>query len=458
MIPLRTSHVAFYAAVVTLTVTLAMGVGFWFIRQQMLAGNDFLLDAESKEILARLAPLAPPLDSAKIDAALREHIENDAALFFFQVIPSSGGAAYHSPNMDRRTLPELDDGPDKLTLDPPAFGLIRVARYDTPAVRVIIALSLRNFESVNDTFRRVFLLGIPLIAALSAGFGVALRRSTLRPVHLMQTTAQRITASNLNQRIPVPSGGGEIAALATLLNEMIDRLEKSFNQVKRFTADTSHELMTPLSVIRLHAERLMNDPDLPPKFRHAVEEQLQETLHLSDTLERLLTLAKAESSVLPLKLESSPTDRYITEFTEDARLLAESRGLRLELAQNDPGMASFDHGWIRQVLFNLLANALRHSPPGGAITCFSKCAGGNWTVEVWDEGPGVPPDRLTYIFERFAQISPRPEPGAGAGLGLAICKSVIELHKGQISARLRPDRGGLIVSFSLPLNGGSLRG
>jgi len=124
---------------------------------------------------------------------------------------------------------------------------------------------------------------LPLIAILSASFGVALRSSTLRPVRLMQSTAQRITASNLNERIPVPSGGGEMASLALLLNEMIDRLEKSFHQVKRFTADTSHELMTPLSVIRLHAERLANDPELPSKFRHSVDEQLQETLHLAET-------------------------------------------------------------------------------------------------------------------------------------------------------------------------------
>jgi signal transduction histidine kinase len=303
MIPLRTSHVAFYTAVVTLTVTVVMGSGFWFIRQQILAGNDFLLDAESKEILARVAPLTPPLDAAKLEAALQEHTKNDEALFYFQVHPLQGGAVYHSPNLGPRRLPDLAGDLDKRTLNLPSLGLMRIARYDTPALYIQIAMSLRNFESVNNSFRLVFLLGIPLVALLSAGFGTALRRSTLRPIHLMQTTAQRITASNLNQRIPVPPGGDEMAALARLLNEMIDRLEKSFNQVKRFTADTSHELMTPLSVIRLHAERLANDPELPTKFRHSAEEELQETMFLTETLERLLTLAKADSSVLPLKLQ-----------------------------------------------------------------------------------------------------------------------------------------------------------
>lgn len=452
MIPLRTSHIAFYAVIVTLTFTIAVGIGFWFIRAEMLEGNDFLLDAESEEILARVATLTAPLDVAKLEVALKEHIQNDEALFYFQIHSAAGTVVFDSPNLGAKRLPDLTGGADKRTLNLPELGLMRVAEYHTPTLHLQIAMSLRNFESVNAVFTRVFWLGIPIIACLSIAFGLVLQSLTLRPIRLMQATARRITANNLNERIPVPPRAGEMTALAKLLNEMMDRLEKSFTQVKRFTADTSHELMTPLSVIRLHTEQLLNDPGLPPQHRHSVEEQLQETIYLTETLERLLTLAKADSSVLPLKLKSSLTSDYISQFAEDAKLLAESRGLKLVVAQNGSGTAVFDHGWIRQVLFNLLSNAMRHSPPGGIITCHSQCAEGRWTVEVWDEGPGVPPEQLAAIFERFVQLTPRSEPGTGAGLGLAICKSIIELHKGVISARLRTDHSGLIVQFILPLD------
>lgn len=452
MIPLRTSHVVFYAAVVTLTVTLAVGFGFWLIRRQMLTGNDFLLDAESKEILARVAHIDPPINAEKLEAALKEHTELDEELFYFQVHEPGGKVIYHSPNLGTEALTELPGGLDKRTLDLPPLGLLRVAEYDTPTVHVQIAMSLRNFQSVSNSFVRAFLVGVVLIALLSIGFGMALRHSTLRPVHLMQAAARRISASNLSERIVVPPGGGEMADLARMLNQMIDRLEKSFNHVKRFTADTSHELMTPLSIIRLHSERLLNDPELPAKYHHSVEEQLQETLHLVDTLERLLMLAKADSSVLPLKLQSFSTDDFMGQFAEDAQLLAESRGLRLRMAQNDCGVAVFDQGWVRQALFNLLSNALRFSPPQGTITFFSKRTDGVWIVEVWDEGKGVPPDRLNDIFERFVQITPRSEPRSGAGLGLAICKSIVELHRGRISACNRTDRSGLVVAFSVPLD------
>ncbi len=451
MIPLRTSHIAFYSAVVTVTVMVAMGIGFWFIRQEMLTGNDFLLDAESKEIFARIAPLEPPFDAAKLKAALQEHTHIDEALFYFQVHSPNDVVLYHSPNLGTNRLPDLTGGSLKRTMNLPRLRQVRVAEYHQPLFHVQIAMSLRNFESVNDTFLRVFLFGIPLIAGLSLIFGVALQRSTLRPIRVMQATARRITAGNLNERIPVPPRGGEVTALAKLLNEMMDRIEKSFNQIKRFTADTSHELMTPLSVIRLHTERLLNDPALPTQFRHSVEEQLQVTMHLTETLERLLTLAKADSNVLPLKLQSSSTSDYVKQFSEDAQLLAEHHNLKFAIAQNDNGVAVFDHGWIRQVLFNLFSNAVRHSPSGSTITCYSKCTEGHWILEIWDEGPGVPSDRLTDIFERFVQIAPRSESGCGAGLGLAICKSIVEMHGGHISARLRTNHSGLIVSFALPL-------
>ena len=451
MILIRTTHIAFYSSVVTLTVAVVMGFGFWFIHQQMVAGNDFLLNAESEEIIPRLTDIPSPLTHDKIAAALREHTTVDEPMFYFQVHEPAGKVIFQSANLGAHSLADLTGGPDKRTIKIPPLGLLRVAEYHTPRVHLQIAMSLRNFRSVNVTFEHVFLIAIPLIAALSVAFGVSLRNSTLRPVRLMQATAQRISVNNLSERIPVPRGRHEMAALARLLNNMIDRLEKSFNHVQRFTADMSHELMTPLSVIRLHAEKLLNDPDLPAKYRNAVEEQLQETLFLTETLERLLMLAKADSTVLPLKLLPVNTQEYVRQFAEDAQLLAESREMKTVVTHNDPGTTWFDQNWIRQVLFNLLSNALKFSPPNGTITIDSKLTDDHWVLEVADEGPGVPEHELNHIFERFYQVTPSSGSGSGAGLGLAICKSIVELHKGRISASNRKDRSGLRVAFSLPL-------
>ena len=457
MIPLRPSHVVFYAAVVTLTVTLAVGFGFWFIRQQMLTGNDFLLDAESKEILARARANSRrrlmPGTSRRPCANTRKMTRR---CFTSRCMNRPARCSTTRPTWAAESLTDLTGGLDKRTLELPPFGLLRVAEYHTPTVHVQIAMSLRNFQSINDSFVRVFLLGVPLIAVLSIGFGMALRNSTLRPVRLMQAAARHISASNLSERIVVPPGSGEMAALARLLNEMIDRLEKSFNHAKRFTADVSHELMTPLSIIRLHTERLLNDPELPAKYRHSVEEQLQETLHLAETLERLLMLAKADSSALSLNRQVHFDERVY-------RPVCRGR----PIAGGEPGTKS--ESWPRT------KRAWQRLTRAGCVRCCSTCSrmrcvsarrmepsasnpdvpmdSGPWKLT--DEGEGVPPDRLNDIFERFVQITSRAEPGSGAGLGLAICKSIVELHHGFMCAHNRTDRSGLTVTFAIPIQGQS---
>ena len=453
MIPLRTGHVAYYAIIVTLSFALAATVGYALIRREMLAANDFFLDIESKEMLARLSPLTRDAEPAALEKTLREHAEDDSAVFYFEVQTRAGKALFRSHNLGTNPLPETTLEPEKRTVDVNGLGLMRVADYPTAAGDLQIAMSLGNFRRVNERFVMVLLVGLPLIALFSIAVGLRLRRSTLKPVRLMQAAAGHIHANNLGERIPIPPGDGEMAGLARLLNQMFDRLENSFKQIKRFTADTSHELMTPLSVIRLHVERLQSQPGLPEPISRSLEEQLQEISRLGETLEKLMVLTKADSSALPLKLSLTSTADFVANFAEDATLLAESKGRHFIVGRNEPADVRFDQGWIRQVLLNLLSNALRFSPPGGTITLSSSCDAGQWTVEVCDEGPGVPPHRLGELFQRFTQIRSSHESHAGCGLGLAICKSIVELHQGAIEARNRTDRTGFIVAFHLPLMG-----
>ena len=451
MIPLRTSHVFFYALIVTLSVALAAIVGYAIIRREMLAANDFFLDVESKEMLSHLTHITANSTADELDAALREHAEDDSAVFYFEVHTPDGKVIFRSHNLGTNFLPMPATNPLKCTADVNGFGLMRVAEFPMAAGHLQIAISLQNFRSVNDRFLMVMAGGLPLIALFSILVGLRLRQSTLKPVRLMQAAASQINASNLNERIPVPRGDGEMAGLAKLLNQMFDRLESSFQQIKRFTADTSHELMTPLSVIRLHVERMRDEPNLPERIRHSLDEQLQEVAHLTETLEKLMVLTKADSSVLPLNLKLSDTKDFIDNFAEDAQLLAESKDRQFVIGQNDRLEASFDHGWIRQVFFNLLSNALRFSPPKGVITLNSKRDGNKWLVEVLDEGSGVPPERFGELFQRFTQINNPSQPSrSGSGLGLAICKSILELHHGKIAAQNRADGKGFVVGFSIP--------
>jgi signal transduction histidine kinase len=316
---------------------------------------------------------------------------------------------------------------------------------------VQIASALEPVQRLMRDYWRVSSLLVAAVALASVGLGYAFSRYALRPTATIARTAHRIDADNLGERIPVPAGGSELADLARLLNRMFDRLEASFAHARRFSADVSHELKTPLSLVRLNAEKLRPSLAADTEASARLDDLIEETGRLHTIIERLLFIAKAESGTLTLARQARDAQAVVAGFAEDAQALAEDAGVRFELAANDPGPVHCDPGLVRQLLLNLLTNALKVSPPGGVVALASRTAGGWWQLEVSDSGPGLPPGELERVFQRFVRYhrpgGPPPEPGHG--LGLAICRSIAELHHGRIRAENRPG-GGLSVIVEIP--------
>jgi signal transduction histidine kinase len=298
---------------------------------------------------------------------------------------------------------------------------------------------------------------VGLVAAMiiiSASTGYFLSRLALAPVRLIQQTANRISSDNLSERIAVSEVRDEISNLALLLNQMFDRIESSFNQVRRFTAEASHELKTPLSLIRLQAEKLLVEGGLSAAQEESVQMQLEEAARLNQIIEELLFLSRAEARAITLALRKEDPVQFLQVFEQDARVLAEHRGVRFAEKVSCNGLVEFDPNRIRQVLLNLLTNALEVSPKGSEVRLFSETSAGMWRVAVEDEGPGVPPEQREVIFERFVMLA---RPGAqnspgGSGLGLAISRSIIGLHKGTIRAIPATAGTGLRVVFEIPID------
>jgi signal transduction histidine kinase len=231
---------------------------------------------------------------------------------------------------------------------------------------------------------------------------------------------------------------------------MFDRLESSFNQIRRFTADASHELKTPLSLIRLHAEQLLMEDKLSPAQAEAVQVQLEEIDRLNTIIEDLLFLSRAEAGSITLELRSQNPAVFLHAFEQDARVLVEHAGLRCVCTHEGAGEVQFDGKWIRQVLLNLLTNSLAATARGGIIAIGSTVRNSVWTMSVEDQGIGVPDDQRDHIFERFVRLG--NSDGAadrGTGLGLAICRSIVELHGGRIFAAAAASGRGLRVVFEL---------
>lgn len=227
------------------------------------------------------------------------------------------------------------------------------------------------------------LTAVMFVVSIAIGYGVS--RVALRPLRLIQETATRIGSHSLSARVPVGDVRDELSDLARLLNAMFDRLEAAFEQTRRFTAEASHELKTPLSLVRLHAEKLALEGGLKPAQEEAVHQQLEELARLNQLIEELLFLSRAEARAITLQPQPQDPRSFLETFA---------------------GAVAFDPRWIRQVLLNLLANALNVSPRGGA-----------WRVALDDEGPGVPAEQRERIFERFVRLGDQQ---GGSGRGLSV--------------------------------------
>jgi signal transduction histidine kinase len=234
---------------------------------------------------------------------------------------------------------------------------------------------------------------------------------------------------------------------------MMVRLERSFSALRRFTADASHELKTPLTVMRAGLERALATPALPPDALPWLEEALQELNRMTELVDALLTLARVDEGRAPLHREPLDLRAIVDEARETGELLAEQAGVTIAIeTPPDPLMFDVDRSRMRQLLLNLLTNAMKYTPRGGRVSVRLGHENGRITLAVADTGIGIAPGDVPHIFDRFYRAdTARTRTGErpGAGLGLAICKWIAEAHGGSIEVQSRPGRG-TVFTVSLP--------
>lgn len=444
---------AWYAFAATATLACLFLAGYYLLQQHLLRGLDVLNAAEFEQIKAHLGPDYRELDPVAIDERIRETIENTAVLFYVDIHGPASGTIFYSRNLQGQAIPDLKRA-SNFNATVTGIGPLRIGEFLLDPYEVMIGTPLGQIDQLMHGYIEVCAGLLFAMLAASVAIGLGLSRLALRPVRLMQETASSIGADNLSARIPVSSVRDEISDLARLLNQMFGRLESAFNQTRRFTAEASHELKTPLSLVRLNAEKLLVDGGLTPGQEEALQQQLEEIGRLNQIIEELLFLSRAEARAITLQCRPQNVREYLAAFTDDARVLAEARAVRFADSAVADGEATFDPKWIRQVLLNLLANALNVSPRGGLVTLRSAFIDGHWEVALEDEGPGVPAAQREKIFERFVRLNAAGGTGAsGSGLGLAISRSIVELHRGTIRAETAANGSGLRVVFSLPRRG-----
>jgi signal transduction histidine kinase len=371
------------------------------------------------------------------------------------------GFAALSPLLERvasTTETQLRTGTVQLegVVPPVRFALVPLVKVWSQPGALIVAAPVGSVPFGPGQLLSAMLVIAPVILLVSIGLGYVLADRTVRPLAGMIDQVEAITdGRSLDRRLAVPQLSDELARLAVTMNRMLARLEESFTSLRRFTADASHELKTPLMVLRAGVERALTHPGTPPEAMGALDEVLEEINRTTELVDNLLTLARADEGRAVLAVQPIDLRELVSEAAETAGILGEEKGLavRSELPA-EPVVAAVDPSRIRQLLLNLVTNAINYTPPEGKVSLGLVDRGATVALIVGDNGVGIPAADLPHIFDRFYRVdSARSRTGAspGAGLGLAITKWIAEAHGGTITVQSRLGRG-TVFTVTLPRN------
>jgi heavy metal sensor kinase len=315
---------------------------------------------------------------------------------------------------------------------------VRVASlwHDIDGKRALIRVALSEEQMWQGFFQRTagLAIALPFALGLAAMAGNVLARRVLSPLDEMARRASEINAEQLNARLDAGNPNDELGRLATAFNETLARLEGSFDQLRRFTSDAAHELRTPLTAIRSVGEVALRGPADAEQSREVISSMLEETVRLGRLVEDLLTVARADSGQSQVRPTVIPLLSFSQEAADFLSVLAEEKGQTISV-DGDPGLrVEADRAILRQVVINLLDNAIKYSPPGGAIAIRVRPKGpGTHAIEVVDSGPGIPLEHRARIFDRFYRVDEgRARAAGGSGLGLAIARWGAEVHGGRL--------------------------
>ncbi len=317
----------------------------------------------------------------------------------------------------------------------------------TTSDTIQIAIDISQEEELLKRYRFWFWAIMLATSVLFPLVGYRIARHGIRPVEEIAATARTITSTNLRERIKSEGYPSELALLAGTFNEMLDRLEQSFEQISRFSADIAHDLRTPVNIIRGEAEVALARARTVDEYRDVLESSLEETVRLSELIGDLLFLGRAEGPLTHLNKQSVDAVELLGTVRDYYEVTASDGGVSLlTAAVHEPMTADLDRALILRAVSNLVANAIAHTPSGGSVTLSASASVGEILIKVIDTGIGIPADAVPRVFDRFFRVDPsRSKTSGGTGLGLAIVQSITTLHGGKTEIASEVGRGTCVT-------------
>ena len=307
---------------------------------------------------------------------------------------------------------------------------------------VVLMAPLADVEANLARVRTVLITALPVSLVLAGAIGYWLSRKALAPIERLRGQTDKITAERLDRRLPIDNPDDELGRLAQTINQMISRLERSFAEIRRFTADASHELRTPLAVLRIEVEVAMGKSLDENAQRNLLASVLEECQRLTSLTDQLLTLSRDDAGMTQYASEGIDLSSLVAAVVETMTPLAEAKQQTLTFRGSENACITGDAGRLRQVFYNLLDNAVKFTPHQGRIEVSVVGCDNTINVAVRDTGIGIPSEHLPRVFDRFYRVDKaRSRDEGGTGLGLSIVQTIVVAHGGTVEISSEPDHG-----------------
>ena len=452
-----------YTGLLTLTFLLLGGVGYGLLSYNLAHDMDTALSGVAKVLADQSRRTGPASFPPDIDEAFRRFFGFSPWQRYFDLLvppgrqelrpPGQAGKLPLSPQARENALRGLPTFETVIGLAPHPVRLLTMPITDAGGVVSLIqvGMSLEMSETTLHRFLLTMAALFPIGLLLAGGGGWMLARRALRPVDQIAETARRISAEHLTARLEETGANDEMSRLVQTLNEMLERLDASFHQIRQFSADASHELQTPLTILKGEIEVALRTPRPPEEYQRILSSALEEIDRLTRLVEGLLLLARVDAGVLRMDQKPVELARLVEDVYAQAKILADTRRVTLFLEQMEPLTVPGDYDGLRRVLLNLADNGIKYTPAGGRVTVSLRSEGPLASLRVADSGIGLSPDERKNVFERFYRSAEARSRGeGGSGLGLCIARSIVEAHGGKIQLESAPGQGSTFTVL-LPL-------
>ena len=447
-LPFRRRLTLWSTLVAAVSIVICGAGAVWFLHHWELAGLEEELRQDSAHLLGELnAHGGVQFDWRKIDSEVREWLPVRNPPRFME-IRTGDVVRWRSQNLPAPGFTSQAAGQRDVTL---AGARLRLFVGEQGGVTFAIATDLEEAVSIARGLALALLAGLPLALAFAWFGGRRLAALAVAPVEEMTAATERVTAEHLDQRVPVPPVADEIQRHARVLNATLDRLERSYQQALRFSGDASHELKTPLTVLRSSIEAVLDSPSLGDNDRAAIAGLLEQTRRLASITSSLLLLARADAGRLTLDLAEHDLAALTDACAEDARIVAGQRGVRVECSLPPAAPARVDPLRFAQIASNLLDNAVKYNRDAGEVRVTLAEAGPAWRLTIANTGAAIAPEHRARLFERFFRAE-HTAVETGHGLGLGLARELARAHGGDI-ALVRCEAGWTEFALTLPRDG-----